>query len=148
MCQVFDDCDPNEFTRPEVTITEEDAKGICDLAIKFVFDQVPNYELLIKKIKVVFEKSCFVDLLFFDESPFIIWIKRLPKPLKERLCKQTADNLKNILQTISDGQILIYLHSDDHCLGGNLNGRNLKDSHIMLPEANLDAERLAKDFVG
>ncbi|MBO6187377.1 MAG: hypothetical protein IJV38_06475 [Prevotella sp.] len=130
-----------------MTITEEDAKGICDLAIKFVFDQVPNYELLIKKIKVVFEKSCFVDLLFFDEAPFIVWIKRLPLPLKERLCKQTAENLKNILQTINGGQILIYLHSDERGLDRNLNGQNLKDSHILLPKANLDAERIAKVFV-
>ena len=47
--QVYDDFDANEFTLPEVTITEDDSKTLCNIAVKFVFDQVPEYETIINK---------------------------------------------------------------------------------------------------
>ena len=70
MCQVFDDCDPNEFTQPEVTIGEDEFKNLCNIAIRFIFDQVPEYEKFIKQIKLIFDKSGFTDLVYFDDVPF------------------------------------------------------------------------------
>ena len=80
MCQVFDDCNPNEFTLPEVTIGEDESKILCNIAIRFTFDQVPEYDILIKQIKLIFEKSRFTDLVYYDDVPFIIWIKSIDGP--------------------------------------------------------------------
>ena len=143
MCQVFDDCDPNEFTQPEVTIGEDEFKNLCNIAIRFIFDQVPEYEKLIKQIKLIFDKSRFTDLVYFDDVPFVIWIKSIDGPQKERFYKETAENLKKVLNNITHGQIYIYVHSDSKQLGKVLNNSNLRDMQIIMTDTCLDTKRFA-----
>ena len=143
MCQVFDDCDPNEFTLPEMTIGEDESKILCNIAIRFTFDQVPEYDKIIKQIKLIFEKSRFTELIFFDDVPFIIWIKSMGGLKRERFYEETAENLKNILKNISHGQIYIYVHSDSKQLDKVLNSSNLRDKQVIKVDTALDAKRFA-----
>lgn len=143
MCQVFDDCDPNEFTIPEVTIGDDESKILCNIAIRVIFDQVPEYDKLIKQIKLIFEKSRFTDLVYYDDVPFIIWIKSIDGPKRERFYDETAENLKNALKNMTHGQIYIYVHSDSKQLDKSLNSSNLRDMQVIMADTGLDAKRFA-----
>ena len=143
MCQVFDDCDPNDFTLPEVAIDEDESKILCNIAIRVIFDQVPEYDILIKQIKLIFEKSRFTDLVYYDDVPFIIWIKSIDGIKRERFYEETAENLKNALKNMTHGQIYIYVHSDSKQLDKVLNSSNLRDKQVIKADSALDAKRFA-----
>ena len=143
MCQVFDDCDPNDFTLPEVAIDEDESKILCNIAIRVIFDQVPEYDKLIKQIKLIFEKSRFTDLVYYDDVPFIIWIKSIDGTKRERFYEETAENLKNALKNLTHGQIYIYVHSDSKQLDKVLNSSNLRDKQVIKADSALDAKRFA-----
>ena len=143
MCQVFDDCDPNDFTLPEVAIDEDESKILCNIAIRVIFDQVPEYDKLIKQIKLIFEKSRFTDLVYYDDVPFIIWIKSIDGTKRERFYEETAENLKNALKNMTHGQIYIYVHSDSKQLDKVLNSSNLRDKQVIKADSALDAKRFA-----
>ena len=143
MSQVFDDCDPNDFTLPEVAIDEDESKILCNIAIRVIFDQVPEFDKLIKQIKLIFEKSRFTDLVYYDDVPFIIWIKSIDGTKRERFYEETAENLKNALKNMTHGQIYIYVHSDSKQLDKVLNSSNLRDKQIIKADSALDAKRFA-----
>ena len=133
--QVFDDCDPNDFTLPDVTFTEDELKTICNIAVKFVFDQVPECETIINQIKHIFEN--------YDNVPFIVWIKSLDGLKRERFYENTADSLKNALKKMTNGQIHIYVYSDSKPLNKILDPSNFKDLQIVMVGAGLNAKKFA-----
>lgn len=143
--QVFDDCDYNEFTLPEVTITEDESKTFCNIAIKFVFDQVPEYETIINQIKLIFNNSLFAEDVYYDNVPFIVWIKSMDSP-KERFYEKTAENLKNALRNMTNGQIHVYVYSDSKQLNRILTPSNLKDLQIVMVGADLNAKKFANSL--
>ncbi|UKK59718.1 hypothetical protein [Prevotella communis] len=141
--QIFDDCDPNEFTLSEVTITEDEYKTLCDIAVKFVFDQVPECKMIINQIKHIFNNSLFVEDVYYDDIPFIVWIKSKNGPNRERFCEKTAENLKNTLINMTNGQIQVYVNSDSKQLDKILDSSNLKDLQIVKVSTVLNAKKFA-----
>lgn len=141
--QVFDDCDPNEFTLPEVAITEDEFKTLCNIAVKFVFDQVPECDKIINQIKRIFKNTLFAKDVYYDDVPFIVWIKSMDGPKRERFYEKTAENLKNALKNMTNGQIHVYVYSDSKQLNTILDPSNLKDLQIVMVGAVLNAKKFA-----
>lgn len=141
--QVFDDCDPNEFTLPEVTITKDESKILCNIAVKFIFDQVPECEKIIKQIKRIFKNPLLAEDVYYDDVPFIVWIKSIDSPKRKRYYENTAENLKNALKNMTNGQIHVYVYSDSKQLNKVLIPSNLKDLQIVMVGAGFNAKRFA-----
>jgi hypothetical protein len=141
--QVFDDFNPDELTLPEVTVTEDEAEPFCNIAIKFVFDQVPEREKIINQIKHIFNNSLLAKDVYYDDVPFIVWIKSTDGLSRERACANTAENLMKVLKGMTNGQIHVYVYSDSKPLNKVLEGSNLKDLQIVMVGAGLNANKFA-----
>ena len=141
--QFFDDYDPNEFTLPEVTITEDELKTLCNIAVKFVFDQVPERNIIINQIKHIFNNSLLAENVYYDDVPFIVWIKSIDSPTRERYNEKAAEKLKDVLKNMTNGQIHVYVYSDCKQLNKNLESTIHKDMQIVMVGAGLNAQKFA-----